>query len=86
MVVDADGQLCWQRDRHRQDGAKPDRGDTSVLADLVHTDRHTHHPAAGDSPQVEGIKIMARTHQNILLALDSDSEGCQRHRGGLEAA
>ena len=56
------------RDRHRLGGAKSDRGDAKVLADLVRTDRHNHRPVAGDSPESEGIKIMARAHQNLKWA------------------
>ena len=56
------------RDRHSQGGAKSDRGDAKVLADLVRTDRHNHRPVAGDSPDADGIKIMARTHQNLIWA------------------
>ena len=56
------------RDRHRQGGAKSDRADAKVLADLVRTDRHNHRPVAGDSPDADGIKIMARAHQNLIWA------------------
>ena len=56
------------RDRHSLGGAKSDRGDAKVLADLVRTDRHNHRPVAGDSPGAEGIKIVARTHQNLIWA------------------
>ena len=56
------------RDRHSLAGAKSDRGDAKVLADLVRTDRHNHRPVAGDSPESEGIKIVARTHQNLIWA------------------
>ena len=56
------------RDRHSLAGAKSDRGDAKVLADLVRTDRHNHRPVAGDSPGAEGIKIVARTHQNLIWA------------------
>ena len=56
------------RDRHSLGGAKSDRGDAKVLADLVRTDRHNHRPVAGDSPAAEGIKIVARTHQNLIWA------------------
>jgi transposase len=38
------------RDRHAVSGAKSDRGDAKVLADLVRTDRHNHRQVAGDSP------------------------------------
>ena len=56
------------RDRHRLGGAKSDRGDAKVLADLVRTDRHNHRPVAGDSPGADGIKVLARTHQNLIWA------------------
>ena len=56
------------RDRHRVGGAKSDRGDAKLLADLVRTDRHNHRRVAGDSPGAEGIKIVARAHQNLIWA------------------
>ena len=56
------------RDRHSLGGAKSDRGDAKVLADLVRTDRHNHRPVAGDSPESDAIKIVARTHQNLIWA------------------
>ena len=56
------------RDRHSVGGAKSDRGDAKVLADLVRTDRHNHRPVAGDSPEAEGIKLLARAHQNLIWA------------------
>jgi hypothetical protein len=54
------------RDRHTLSGAKSDPGDAKVLADLVRTDRHNHRPVAGDSELAEGIKVMARGHQNAI--------------------
>jgi transposase len=56
------------RDRHSVGGAKSDAGDAKVLADLVRTDRHNHRPIAGDSPDAEGIKVLARAHQNLIWA------------------
>jgi transposase len=56
------------RDRHRVAGAKSDAGDAKLLADLVRTDRHNHRPIAGDSPQAEAIKVLARAHQNLIWA------------------
>ena len=50
------------RDRHQVSGAKSDAADAKVLADLVRTDRHNHRPIAGDSPEVLGVKVLARTH------------------------
>ena len=58
------------RDRHRQGGAKSDRGDAKVLADLVRTDRHNHRQVAGDSPEAAGLRLLARTHQNLIWAQD----------------
>ena len=54
------------RDRHSVSGAKSDAGDAKVLADLVRTDRHNHRPVAGDSSQVEGVKVLARAHQTLI--------------------
>jgi transposase len=54
------------RDRHHVSGAKSDAGDAKLLADLVRTDRHNHRPIAGDTPGVEAIKVLARSHQNLI--------------------
>jgi hypothetical protein len=54
------------RDRHNVGGAKSDSGDAKMLADLVRTDRHNHRLIAGDSPDAESIRIMARGHQNLI--------------------
>ena len=56
------------RDRHSLGGAKSDRGDAKVLADLVRTDRQNHRPVAGDSAEAAGIKVVARAHQNLIWA------------------
>ena len=56
------------RDRHNVGGAKSDAGDAKVLADLVRTDRHNHRPIAGDSPDAEAVKVLARGHQNLIWA------------------
>jgi transposase len=56
------------RDRHQLSGAKSDPGDAKVLADLVRTDRHNHRPVAGDSAEVEAVKLLAREHQNLIWA------------------
>jgi len=39
-----------------------------VLADLVRTDRHQHRPIAGDSELAQAVKVLARTHQNVIWA------------------
>jgi len=54
------------RDRHSVSGAKSDRADAKVLADLVRTDRHNHRQAAGDSDLAEAVKVLARVHQTAI--------------------
>jgi transposase len=54
------------RERHSTSGAKSDAGDARVLAEIVRLDRAHHRPVAGDSPQVEGLKLVARTHQSLI--------------------
>ncbi len=54
------------RERHVTSRAKSDPGDAKVLADLVRTDRQHHRPIAGDSQLAEAIKVLARTHQNLI--------------------
>jgi transposase len=54
------------RQRHQVSWAKSDAGDAHVLADVVRTDSHQLRPAAGDSPEAEGIKVLARTHKTLI--------------------
>jgi hypothetical protein len=54
------------RDRHSASGAKSDPGDAKVLADMVRTDRHNHRRVAGDSDDVEAVKVLARAHQGMV--------------------
>jgi transposase len=54
------------RDRHGVSGAKSDSGDAHALADMVRTDSHQLRPAAGDSPEAGGIKVLARTHKTLI--------------------
>ncbi len=54
------------RDRHSLSGAKSDPGDAKMLAELVRTDRHNHRLIAGDSDLAEGVKVLARAHQNLI--------------------
>lgn len=54
------------RDRHTLSGAKSDPGDAKMLAELVRTDRHNHRQVAGDSDLAEGVKVLARAHQNLI--------------------
>ena len=44
------------------------RADAKVLADVVRTDRHNHRPVAGDSPDAEAVKLLARAHQSLIWA------------------
>jgi Transposase/Transposase IS116/IS110/IS902 family len=54
------------RERHSTSGAKSDPGDAHVLAEIVRLDRDHHRPVAGDSAQVEGLKMIARMHQTLI--------------------
>jgi transposase len=54
------------RDRYSVSGAKSDAADAKVLADLVRTDRDNHRQVAGDSQQVEAVKLLARAHQALV--------------------
>jgi transposase len=59
-------QVARYRERHCTSGAKSDAGDAHTLADMVRTDRHQLRPVAGDSGAVEGVKVLARAHQNLV--------------------
>ena len=59
-------QASRYRERHGVSGAKSDQGDAHMLADMVRTDSHQLRPAAGDSPEAEGIKVVARTHKTLI--------------------
>jgi transposase len=59
-------QVARYRERHGASGAKSDRGDAHVLAEIVRLDRAHHRPVAGDSPDVEGLKLVARSHQAFI--------------------
>jgi transposase len=54
------------RDRHGVSGAKSDAGDAHALADMVRTDSHQLRPAAGDTPEAQGIKVLARAHKTMI--------------------
>src|SRR6201981_2985685 len=54
------------RERHAVSGAKSDGGDAHMLADLGRTDSHQLRPAAGDSPEGQGIKVVARAHKTMI--------------------
>jgi transposase len=56
------------RERHTISGAKSDRADARMLADLVRTDRHRHRLVRGDSELAEAVKVLARGHQQLVWA------------------
>jgi transposase len=59
-------QVARYRERHGTSGAKSDAGDAHTLADMVRTDRHQLRPVAGDSDQVQAVKVVARAHQTLI--------------------
>src|SRR6202167_2491486 len=59
-------QASRYRERHGVSGAKSDRGDRHVLADMVRTDAHQLRPAAGDTPGAAAIKVVARAHKTLI--------------------
>src|SRR3982750_579790 len=59
-------QVARYRERHGASGAKSDRGDAHVLAEIVRLDRAHHRPIAGNSPEVEGLKLVTRSHQAFI--------------------
>lgn len=56
------------RQRHSTSGAKSDRGDAFVLAELARTDGHNHRLLVADSDQADAIKALARAHQALIWA------------------
>ena len=78
------------RDRHHVSGAKSDAGDAKLLADLVRTDRHNHRRVAGDSADVEAVKVLARAHQNLIWTRNQHTNALRSalreyYPGALEA-
>ncbi len=54
------------RDRYAVSGAKSDRVDAVVLANLLRTDRDRHRPLPDDTHEVEAIAVLARAHQDAI--------------------
>ncbi len=54
------------KERYVTSGAKSDPADAKVLADLARTDRHNYRQVAGDSPEAQGIKALARAHHRLI--------------------
>jgi Transposase/Transposase IS116/IS110/IS902 family len=73
-------QASRYRERHGVSGAKSDGGDAHMLADMVRTDAHQLRPAAGDSAEAEGIKVVARMHKTMIW---ERTRGVQRLRHQL---
>jgi transposase len=59
-------QASRYRQRYGVSGAKSDAADADMLADVVRTDAHQLRAAAGDSPEAEAIKVLARTHKTLI--------------------
>ncbi len=59
-------QASRYRERHGVSRAKSDGGDAHMLADMVRTDSHQLRPVAGDSPDAEAVKVLARTHKTLI--------------------
>lgn len=59
-------QAARYRERLGSSGAKSDPGDAHVLAEIVRLDRAHHRPVAGDSQLAGQVKVLARTHQNLI--------------------
>jgi transposase len=59
-------QVARYRGRHSTSGAKSDAADAQLLAEIVRLDRAHHRPIAGDSPDAEAIKLVARAHQTMI--------------------
>lgn len=54
------------RQRLGVSGAKSDSADAHVLADMARTHGHELRPVAGDSPEAEAIKVVARMHKTLI--------------------
>lgn len=61
-------QAARYRERHGTSGAKSDKGDALVLAEIVRTDRKHHRPVTGDSQIADQVKVLARSHQSLIWA------------------
>ena len=59
-------QASRYRERHGVSGAKSDRGDSHMLADMVRTDSHQLRAVAGDSAEAAAVKVLARTHKTLI--------------------
>ena len=60
-------QAARYRQRHAVSGAKSDAADAHTLADMVRTDAHQLRKMAGDSPDAEAVKVVARAHKTLIF-------------------
>jgi len=54
------------RQRHSVSGAKSDASDSKMLADMVRIDRHNHRRYLGDTELAAAIKVLARSHKELI--------------------
>ena len=59
-------QASRYRERHGVSGAKSDTGDSHMLTDMVRTDSHQLRAVAGDTPEAEAVKVVARAHKTLI--------------------
>lgn len=59
-------QVARYRERHSVSGAKSDQGDAHTLAEVVRLDRAHHRRVAGDSDLTDAVRVLARSHQNLV--------------------
>ena len=59
-------QVARFRQRLGVSGAKSDTKDAHVLADMVRTFREQLRPVAGDTPEAEAVKVVARAHKTLI--------------------
>jgi hypothetical protein len=59
-------QASRYRERHGVSGAKSDTGDAHMLTDMVRTDSRQLRAVAGDSPDAEAVKVVARTRKTLI--------------------
>ncbi|MFF5265548.1 IS110 family transposase [Actinomadura viridis] len=59
-------QAARYRDRLGVSGSKSDAADAHMLADMVRTSSHQLRAVAGDTPQAEAVKVVARTHKTLI--------------------
>lgn len=59
-------QAARYRQRLGVSGAKSDRADAHMLADMVRTDAHQLRPIAGDTAEAEAVKVVTRMHKTLI--------------------